>query len=215
MKRFTLTLAALAVLAFGFTSAASADDLQKFLKGMKQFKGQSQGQFQQKTFMQQGGGTQKMMIGPGPGPAPAPYSRWRLGIEAVNTWQPGVYINAVDPFGPASRVYLNAFQTVRLETGDMILAADGFQVWNSDSLRDILNANDFGWTVLVIRDVRTHQLREVYAQLEPAAGGGPVVMMQQGGQFGQQQFGGQQQFMQKQAQQGGHSIQDFLKHLKK
>ncbi len=222
MKRFALTIAA-AMMTFAMTSAASAnDDLQKFLQQLKasQQGQQQQGQPQQKMVQngQQGGQQHAMMVGPGPGPGPGPgmpFQRWRLGITAMdlnNPWEQGVYISSVDPWGPASRVYTAWNQVLRLESGDRILEVDGQKVWGTDSLRVILNQNNMGWAVMMIRDVRTFQVRQVFVQLQPAAGGGgPVVMMHQAG--GQQQQ--QQQVMQHQGQQQAPAVlQNFLKQFK-
>ncbi|MDA7978581.1 MAG: PDZ domain-containing protein [Pirellulales bacterium] len=213
MKRFTLTLAA-AFTVFGFASMASAnDDLQKFLQQLNAQKGQ-QGQPPQQKMMQppaqQGGQQAAMMVGPGQG---MPFQRWRLGVTVMdlnNPWNKGVYISSVDPFGPASRAYLSFNQIVSLEAGDRILQVDGQQVFGTHSLRHILNQNHVGWAVLLIRDVRTFQIRQVYVQLEPVGGGGgPVVMMNQGqGGFPPSQ----QQAVQGQVP--AH-LKNFLKQLKK
>ncbi len=212
MKRFALTIAA-ASMVFGFASMASAnDDLAKFLQQLKGQQGQQQGGQPQQKMVQPGqqGGQQGAMMMVGPGPGGMPFQRWRLGIVAMdlnNPWNSGVYISQVDPFGPCSRVYLSPHQIVALESGDRILQVDGQQVFGTDSLRHILNQNNVGWAVMLIRDVRTFQIRQVYVQLEPVAGGGgggPVVMMNQAGQ---------QQAAQQQQGQGG--LQNFLQQLKK
>lgn len=225
MKRYALTLAA-AVMTFGFASSASAnDDLQKFLQQLKssQQGQQQQGQPVQKMVQpgQQGGQQAAMMVGPGPGPGPGmPFQRWRIGITALdfnNPWEQGVYISSVDPWGPASRVYTAWNQIVRLESGDRILQVDGQKVWGTASLRNILNQNHIGWAVMMIRDVRTFQVRQVFVQLEPAAGGGgPVVMMNQGQGGPPQQHMMQQQGQQQQAvKQAPAALQNFLQQLKK